>query len=510
MSGVWKCDLCDASNYGVAPVCSCGAAKGTRRSNVPLRRSKKIKLEPFVGNNRSNTLVKALIGEDTDEDQSWRDLSRNIAGSDAPKKLKLEQVLSQPDLIRASAGCLRLEMYSSSTLSTYASEIATYERICGRAGEAPWPATVNSISFMAGALRTAGYQSIRMYVVAVCTCNSILGFSMDSACLAGVKAIKRAIERGKQDVHRVNPITSDQIRNMLETESLSPYLRLAANLMCIGFAFLLRGEELLSLQGLCFCSEPCDCSSHIRICNNVLSLKLVECKTSISNHRVVRTLECVCVVPKSDGTVMCPVCAVRYLVASTTGDVSSPDWFLSSGRKKSALGYKGFVDAIFKLLELINVTTVKDGQRLFGSQSLRRGGAQQLALQLWSISCISSWGRWSSSAVLIYIQDAPLRARQKSISYDLCNATDPVDMGAKTGTVSMTRGTQKLTKGANILVARNCTEFEGETVWFAFTVSATPRSKKKVRVSKSTPNSQGKIVVSHQVLDLESSQWFFA
>ena len=48
---------------------------------------------------------------------------------------------------------------------------------------------------------------------------------------------------------------------------------------------------------------------------------------------------------------------------------------------------------------------------LFGTHSLRRGGAQALATAGWALEDIKFFGRWASDAVELYLLEAPFAAK---------------------------------------------------------------------------------------------------
>jgi len=113
----------------------------------------------------------------------------------------------------------------------------------------------------------------------------------------------------------------------------------------------------------------------------------------------------------------CPVhCAARLCFFTGGGAVER----LTLGKHEKPPGDSFLLNKIREFLQnaKVPITAVMGGLtvQLFGSQSVRRGGAQALALAGWPLDTIKFFGRWLSDAVERYLLEAPMAARGHMIA----------------------------------------------------------------------------------------------
>jgi len=189
----------------------------------------------------------------------------------------------------------------------------------------------------------------------------------------------------------------------------SPLHRITLNLMIVSVFFMLRSDEALHIS-----------SSHITgVPKNFVGLRIASDKTNIEEKTLCRHLLCTCPSDRvAEFLPICPCCAIFDLLHFSKQKSKRRPYFIARGQKQKALKYKGFLDSIRQLMSYTNLPLRRsDGKWLYGSHSLRRGGAQALARAGWQLAEIQRWGRWESMAVLLYVLDAMYEASWKEVSF---------------------------------------------------------------------------------------------
>ena len=107
----------------------------------------------------------------------------------------------------------------------------------------------------------------------------------------------------------------------------------------------------------------------------------------------------------------CAACALQGLRSEAAGKGNDEDAWLcrdSSGRQ---IKYARYLRVLERLLERAGYRwRGENGRAIFGTHSCRRGGAQSLARAGFSLRFIALWGRWGSSAIELYVEQAELEA----------------------------------------------------------------------------------------------------
>ena len=199
---------------------------------------------------------------------------------------------------------------------------------------------------------------------------------------------------------------------------------LIGNLILIGTTFMLRADELLSIEGLC--EKPgCQCPAHVHFDNDGKSMRLriAGGKTNIELKTVTRSVRCSCPSPCSimnykTRIFLCAVCAVKAaaLWSGWKPGQQKITCFISNGVKRKPMQYDGLMKGFQKLLIKTGERTIdpSTGAHLFGCQSMRRGGAQLYTFVGWPLGLVQLWGRWESLCVYRYVLEAPLPCSGRS------------------------------------------------------------------------------------------------
>lgn len=141
--------------------------------------------------------------------------------------------------------------------------------------------------------------------------------------------------------------------------------------------------------------------------SGVVELLIAKEKNNQEEHKVERRVQCVCHAGSAPAQFRaCPACSIAWLTqhSSKEGTCDNDQWVITEGVKGKALKYDGFPKSLRDLLALIGGGVFsEDGRCRYGTQSLRRGGAQALAAVGWSVPQKQRWGRWQSDGVFTYI-----------------------------------------------------------------------------------------------------------
>jgi len=335
----------------------------------------------------------------------------DILKTDVPRRKQALQVAGCSVALEAAEHYLISGYYAGSTINSYGSNVKLYEEIIEESGWEPWPLTAPKIKRFGSVLKGCNYKSARMYFSAIAAVNCLMGYFLTDEEKHVVTLTKRACLRDSEADKWKEPMTRSHLEAMgrvkLDTCGL-----LVARLCVVAFAFLLRPEELLKVRGWCTCATvACKCGADIRMQGDTLTLLVRGDKVNQSGLAKPRTVECRCCHgEKACKVPVCAVCCVRALKRDSLHSVKPKLWHLSQGRKKKRLGYDGFLKQLRKNMVAIG-ETLKDehGVYRFGGQSMRRAGAQQMALRGTPIHIIQIWGRWGSWVVDRYVREVPLK-----------------------------------------------------------------------------------------------------
>ena len=332
-----------------------------------------------------------------------------IISTEQPMFKKARQVAMDPDALEAARESLFNGFFAASTVAAYSAEIHHYEQIMANCGVAPWPLTVKAIENFGAVLKSCNYRSSRMYFSAIVTMNSQMGFSLAAHEQAILQKVKTSCSRDNPDDAFKEPVTLEMLTKMNDLKDASPFRILVARLAVIALFFLLRSESVLTLRGICGCSGKCKCNTDIKLNGRDMTIYIRGEKTDQTGTATERSVSCACGGTSHLQVPTCPVCALRAIKRDSTRGSNPATWWLSQGNKQHKLGYDGFLRELNVILsEIGEQTKHPDGSLRFGTQSLRRGGAQELAFRGVPVHQIKRFGRWKSWIVERYVREAPL------------------------------------------------------------------------------------------------------
>ena len=316
------------------------------------------------------------------------------------KKQKMQKIIETPELTELGSLCVLLDSLAVSTRASYSSEAKLYEKLCAAREIDPWPVTVKSITIFGGALKLAEYTAGSQYISAITKINQVKGHVMTFAVLQTKSMLQQSLRKAEKDngVRHRRPLEVWQLKEF-EKIVFSQKEEITACLYVVAFAWLMREKEILNLkvEDILFNSTLTECT-----------IGLVDTKTD-QGGTTNRTLHCICDQRKRK-VPTCPVCAIAKLVqyAQETDQIRL---------RPPVITPSYFEDFIKTLLHRLDVqTTTPDGTQMYGTHSLRGGGALALSLGGMPLEVVKKFGRWESDAIHIYVLDAPILSMGRRIA----------------------------------------------------------------------------------------------
>lgn len=281
---------------------------------------------------------------------------------------------------------------SDNTRASYDSFMQTLATLAADGGFDLLPMTLQKVNRLGGVLKAAGYRAIRNYLERYRLAHIRERWEWTAALSIEFRGACRAAIRGQGPPDRAPPIDLDsfglQEQHQQRTRVHAP-VDIGAFVL-VGVWWLLREIECAALR--------LDSVEH-GDSEGPVAIRLGVTKTDIQGRGAVRAHTCVCATSPS-WCAICPACTLRRQFRKRlreTPDRSAP---LFPGVEGSATTKRPTVAA---MREVAKSTT--DGSEVDG-HSMRRTGAQLMAaagVQPWQIEW---FGRWGSSAIRAYIEDA--------------------------------------------------------------------------------------------------------
>ena len=334
------------------------------------------------------------------------------------RKAKAKAIMADESMRQAAMLDLRMSTLAPRSAKSYSSEVELYIEMVTGAGIEPWPVSPMSIRTFAAGLKSAGYVSGNIYLSAVMTCARAKGLPISEEAKCERTLCAAAFGRGTGDTHQMMPVTTEmleEIRQWLKMNSMKDFGVMVLRLQVVALFFMLRADEVINIR----LKDVVTASGR----RGVAELIIAAGKTNQAGKTLRRKLACVCgdgVPEKGDGLEICPSCALFNLVMTARASNPDPtclDWHISCGAKKKPLAYDGFLKEMRAQLCAIGVKTMgSNGKYMYGTHSLRRGGAQALARSRWPLATIQLWGRWESKAVMEYVQDTVFDESWKEVA----------------------------------------------------------------------------------------------
>ncbi len=367
----------------------------------------------------------------------------STASRTSEQKAKAMKLAASAVSLRNTIDELKHAYFADATWRSHASEVRLYVELCEQAQIRPWPVSYNSMVSFVAILTACEYKSVSQYVVAVQRQQALSGLvsSQEDRFRLGpeLPMMLRAARRDKGEPHHVEAITERHLLKIRLSVS-STRERFVWDLMVLEWFFLLRSAEALALSpdAITFLAEgqvalpgsvaaremgiksyPAsmvvrslftkDSARRFRV-----RVRIKKDKTNQQGKDVHRFLDCVCTEIQL-GTAsppFCPVHCAARLCERHSGPATS---HFTSGIGTSSLEPSAYLSMLRHMISVAGFERfeILDGEQTerFGTHSLRRGGAQALAMAGWSMDNIKFFGRWLSSAVEVYLLDIPFRVR---------------------------------------------------------------------------------------------------
>ena len=426
---------------------------------------------PQVAGGSSRPLKSAKIA-------SWACGTRDESGTGTrhtEKGKKALQVVSSTAEMASALGAFQVAFFADATWSSHASEVKLFEKICAahRPPLVPFPLSVVTLEMFLAVLRAAGYKAPDQYLSALVRHHK-LAFPSETAVLVEIGYRRsmwtRAGKRDKGDPHRMEPVDLLMMQAM-RRHLFSPSDVFAFALFAVEWFFLLRSAEALAIapSHVSFVREGCVPPvkavlaksagilffSADEVARTVFHpshghrfrarLLIPKDKTNQVGRTVVRMLDCVCEAARfpcgqhMEMPAFCPVHSLAWLCCVHGHRGATPD--SARGEKQAFGGGAGggawspgpYCERLRLLLQRAGVATVELVAgvivQLFGTHSLRRGGAQALARAGWSLDAIKFFGRWLSDVVELYLLEAPFAAKGHLLARSMVGKIPPVGVG---------------------------------------------------------------------------------
>ena len=354
----------------------------------------------------------------------WLSSLGEISQFQSGKRASLAAALeaAQPNQRQKSLEALDQDVLARSTAPSVEARLRTYLAVC-RAWEVdPWPLSAENVRAFAASLKQGGYKSAGAYFQVICTYQQReLRTPVPQLLRQCIRDYLRSIQRGlgvdklKDSFNLLRlgdiPIDDDEGRFCLGNVSHSRD-------MCIicGW-FMLRESEISSAR-----------LGHLSLHAQTVTLAIPLHKTDIQGHMTERSLSCSCRVRRH------PLCvwhaAERHLIRmrENLGTLSALRFPLFPTEDGRTPGKHQMVAVFRRTIGAAGIPLEKqDGSGRwvprFHGHVLQVSGAQMLAGAGVSTQLIQLLGRWKSTSVLRYTQDAGL-AVVPDLPHMVLNAAD--------------------------------------------------------------------------------------
>ena len=316
---------------------------------------------------------------------------------------------AQPNNRKRALADLDQDVVARSSAPSQESRLRTFRSLAAAWEVAPFPLSVESIRCVAASLKAGGYRSSQLYFQAAI--NYQLGSIHETVhplIRSLIRDMNRSIKRGlgpSQLKHGFDPFLITGLIDSNDSDSFDlNKVSHMTDVIILGTWFMLREIEVANCL-----------FHHLVLEGNELHLILPVHKTSTEGSFTTRILRCGC---RSRLHRMCPWhCAERHLIR-----LAGHPAFKSGGSFPFLPDHEGrfiskarFIDLVRRVLNSAGIPLVYHDEAghefpRFGGHCLRVSGAMMLAAAGTPVSLIQLLGRWSSTAVERYVQQAPLAA----------------------------------------------------------------------------------------------------
>lgn len=464
--------ICETPDFGVVerPKIQLKQFDGSSVSDIP-------ELEPETGSN-----VLRVIPDSTDVTVLDFPATSAPTKAKAGKKRPVGELPTQKDehvkrrlnvldsakdasWMEAARESLHNSMYADTTWHSHLSEVNLYRNLCDLWLILPFPISVTSVQNFVAAMKHGGYpgSTIKQYVNSVFRQQLLLFMPIPDEIRNFKVMMMRGVMRNAGEAHHMLPLTMEHLR-AIRNHVTGAFKSFLFRISVITWFFLLRADESIGRErgrGLCKSSFDFD-DARKRVTISLGSTKMNQ-QASVCR----RSHFCVCAHVQHMTSLdhilpICPYCAskqVYELSQNIHDDLPLVPEF--TGRKGGMLPQES------DLLKFLRDSMIKAGIKvydevlgkfLFGTHSLRRGGAQALAVAGYTLEQIKFFGRWLSDAVELYLLQMPMETHGLYLASGMLgvlqlSGEDPLDDGpANVDAVVRTMTPVELVPGTDISI----------------------------------------------------------
>ena len=250
------------------------------------------------------------------------------------------------------------------------------------------PLSAESLKYLAATLWKSGYGSAELYIVEAKLMHVEEGYEWTSQLDLMLKRCKRGVSRNLGPRKKANEVPTE--KRMLARETPSPAkspIHFAKELFFFAMVWMLRGIELVRM----LISDVT-----VNSAMKTVTLFLRSSKTDQRGRGISRVLSCVC--PGHSCHPECPY----YIAVDLLAKLSK----LGGGNKHLFVSKKKRLkDKKARRNQLIKAWSLAFDMKVTG-HSARRTGALNYIRMGWAISQVAFLGRWASSVIYSYAQEA--------------------------------------------------------------------------------------------------------
>ena len=297
--------------------------------------------------------------------------------------------------------------WAPKTSQNYISQQNLFMGFCYVFGYQPVPATVlvicSFIRFMAREFRSP--KAVENYLVGVKWLYVLNNYSIAPFRDPRIKLLLRGIARQMQHMPRqVLPLTPDilvRLYNLLDLTDTNDTAFWA--LLCLGFHIMARSSNLVPLSTSGFDPDKQLVRADVLRLKGYIMIAIRWSKTNQFGDRVLTVP-----LAQSTGSYLCPVSAYDRLIDHTPGADMDPLFVWKKGRRWEPITYKAYMTRLRELLAMAG-----EDPKLYGTHSLRRGGATAANQAGVPRNHIALVGDWRSDAIEAYLHD-PMQLRLRA------------------------------------------------------------------------------------------------
>ena len=311
------------------------------------------------------------------------------------------EILGHPGRAHAAEEAFRLDALATTTRPVYDSYEKTLLELARAGGFSLLPLSMEKVNRIGGALRAAGYRSVANYLEHYRRMHLLAGGAWPTELAFCFKGARRAAVRGLGPSVRAAPFRASEIREQVaSTQSCSTGApRDYGAFVLVGVWWLLREIEASALTVASVEQEAGG--------GSLVALRLGVTKADIRGRGAVRAHRCVCALA-GPWAAACPACSLKSVAQRRLAEGAGP----SDPLFVAADGRSCCVKADTVALLRARFTTAGEG--VIDGHSMRRTGAQLLTAAGVEPWFVEWFGRWGSSAVRAYVEDARAFAPQAS------------------------------------------------------------------------------------------------